>query len=316
MQMWLDKRYHSLDYEMKRRYGRKLYKIALNGGFTCPNRDGTAGTGGCIFCSAGGSGDFASEVSLSVSEQIEQGKALLSGKHTGNGYIAYFQAFTGTYAPVSRLRALFTEAISHPDIEILAIATRPDCLPDEVLDLLSELNAVKPVWIELGLQTIHPRTADLIRRGYPLPVFEEAVKKLQARGIETIVHVILGLPGESAGDMLETARYLAGQPVSGIKFQLLHVLYDTDLYRMYRAGEFQVLSMEAYTDILISCLEQIPQNIMIHRVTGDGPKRILAAPLWSGQKKKVLNYIQHRMKEKNTYQGRYACHGSRYDNTL
>ena len=181
MQMWLDKRYHSLDYEMKRRYGRKLYKIALNGGFTCPNRDGTAGTGGCIFCSAGGSGDFASEVSLSVSEQIEQGKALLSGKHTGNGYIAYFQAFTGTYAPVSRLRALFTEATSHPDIEILAIATRPDCLPDEVLDLLSELNAVKPVWIELGLQTIHPRTADLIRRGYPLPVFEEAVKKLQAR---------------------------------------------------------------------------------------------------------------------------------------
>ncbi len=316
MRMWLDKRYHSLDHELKHRYGRKLYKIALDGGFTCPNRDGTLGTGGCIFCSAGGSGDFAADAGLSVSEQIEQGKELLAGKHTGSGYIAYFQAFTGTYAPVSRLRALFTEAISHPDIEILAIATRPDCLPEDVLSLLAELNNIKPVWIELGLQTIHPATAALIRRGYPLPVFEKAVRELSARGIEIIVHVILGLPGESADDMVETAAYLASQPVQGVKFQLLHVLYDTDLYTMYQAGEFQVLSMETYTDILIRCLEVLPPDMVIHRITGDGPKRILAAPLWSEQKKKVLNYIQHTMKEKNTYQGRYACHGSRYDDTL
>ena len=308
--MWLDKRYHSLDYELKHRYGRKLYKVALDGGFTCPNRDGTIGTGGCIFCSEGGSGDFASDAGLSVHEQIEQGKRLLSHKQTGDGFIAYFQAFSGTYGPVSRLRTLYMEAVSHPDVRILAIATRPDCLPGDVLELLSEINQIKPVWVELGLQTIHPASAALIRRGYPLEVFEEAVGKLQARGIETIVHVILGLPGESEADMLETARYLACRPIQGIKFQLLHVLSGTVLCEMYKRGQFETLSMEAYTDILIRCLEVLPPEMVIHRITGDGPKKILIAPLWSGQKKKVLNYIQHMMKEKNTYQGRCFDHGN------
>ena len=310
MQMWLDKRYHSLDYEMKHRYGRKLYKIALDGGFTCPNRDGTLGNSGCIFCSAGGSGDFAGERALSVTEQISEGKKLLEDKYSGGGYIAYFQAFTGTYAPPDRLRALYMEAIMHPEVEILAIATRPDCLPGPVLDLLTELNRIKPVWIELGLQTIHPKSAGLIRRGYDLPVFESAVNALSARGIETIVHVILGIPGETKEDMIATAAYLAALPVSGIKFQLLHVLKGTDLYDMYMRGEFETLSLEAYTDILLRCLEVLPPEIVIHRVTGDGPRGLLAAPLWSLQKKKVLNHIQHMMKEEKTYQGRYAHDGN------
>lgn len=309
MQMWLDKRYHSLDYEMKRRYGRKLYKIALDGGFTCPNRDGTLGNSGCIFCSTGGSGDFAGGRTLSVTEQISEGKKLLEDKYSGGGYIAYFQAFTGTYAPPDRLRALYMEAIMHPEVEILAIATRPDCLPAPVLDLLAELNRIKPVWIELGLQTIHKKSADLIRRGYDLPVFESAVNALSARGLETIVHVILGLPGETKEDMIATAAYLASLPVSGIKFQLLHVLKGTDLYDMYMRGEFETLSLDEYTDILLRCLEVLPPEIVIHRITGDGPRKLLAAPLWSLQKKKVLNHIQHTMKEEKTYQGRYVHNG-------
>ncbi len=308
--MWLDKRYHSLDYELKARYGRKLYKIALDGNFSCPNRDGSLGYGGCIFCSAGGSGEFAGSRAISITDQIEQGKRLLEDKYTGGGYIAYFQAFTGTYASIEKLRALYMEAISHPEVVILAIATRPDCLPEPVLDLLSDLNRIKPVWIELGLQTIHQRSADLIRRGYDLPVFESAVNALSARGIETIVHVILGLPGETKEDMVATAAYLAEQPISGVKFQLLHVLKGTDLADMYRRGVFETLSMEAYTDILLRCLEVLPPEKVIHRVTGDGPRQLLIAPLWSLQKKKMLNYIQHKMKEEKTYQGRYAHDGN------
>ena len=308
--MWLDKRYHSLDYELKARYGRKLYKIALDGNFSCPNRDGSLGYGGCIFCSAGGSGEFAGSRSLSITDQIRQGKGLLEDKYTGGGYIAYFQAFTGTYGPAEKLRALYMEAIMHPEVEILAIATRPDCLPEPVLDLLSELNRIKPVWVELGLQTIHQKSADLIRRGYDLPVFESAVQELASRGIETIVHVILGLPGETKDDMIATAAYLASQPIRGIKFQLLHVLKGTDLASMYSRGEFETLSMEAYTDILIRCLEVLPPQMVIHRVTGDGPRQLLISPLWSLQKKKVLNYIQHTMKEEKTYQGRYAYDGN------
>ena len=308
--MWLDKRYHSLDYELKARYGRKLYKIALDGNFSCPNRDGSLGYGGCIFCSAGGSGEFAGSRAISITDQIEQGKRLLEDKYTGGGYIAYFQAFTGTYGQTEKLRALYMEAITNPEVEILAIATRPDCLPEPVLDLLAELNRIKPVWVELGLQTIQQKSADLIRRGYDLPVFESAVQALASRGIETIVHVILGLPGETKDDMIATAAYLAGQPISGIKFQLLHVLKGTDLADMYSHGEFETLSMEAYTDILIRCLEVLPPQMVIHRVTGDGPRQLLISPLWSLQKKKVLNYIQHTMKEEKTYQGRYAYDGN------
>lgn len=302
--MWLDKRYHSLDYEMKTRYGQKLYKVALDGGFTCPNRDGTLGTSGCIFCSAGGSGDFAASRQLSITEQINAGQRLLSGKHTGSRFIAYFQAFTNTYAPVEQLRRIYTEAMAHPDIAALSIATRPDCLGPKVLDLLSELNAIKPVWVELGLQTIHPATADYIRRGYPLTVFDQAVLELSARGIETIIHVILGLPGESADDMLATADYIARLPIQGIKFQLLHILKGTDLYTDYMCQPFHVLTLEEYTDILICCIERIPPHMVIHRITGDGPKRLLAAPEWSSNKKQVMNYINHCFKERATWQGR------------
>ena len=317
--MWADKRYHSLDYEMKSRFGHKIYKIALDGGFTCPNRDGLIDTRGCIFCSTGGSGDFAASRQLSITEQLEEGKALLSGKQLSSQssqsvigcskgsqipcYIAYFQAFTGTYDRIECLRALYTEAITHPEVTILSIATRPDCLSSEVLDLLSELNQIKPVWIELGLQTIHPHTADYIRRGYPLSVYDTAVRNLHERGIEIITHVILGLPGETPDDMLATADYIAHQPIQGVKFQLLHVLKGTDLYSDYLRQSFHVLTLEEYTDILIRCIEHMPPEIVIHRITGDGPKDILAAPDWSRNKKQVLNHIHHCMKLRNTCQG-------------
>ena len=315
--MWADKRYHSLDYEMKAQYGHKIYKIALDGGFTCPNRDGLIDTRGCIFCSAGGSGDFAASRQLSITEQIEEGKQLLAGKQLSSQsgiscsmesrkpcYIAYFQAFTGTYDRIDRLRALYTEAISHPEVAILSIATRPDCLQPEVLNLLSELNQIKPVWVELGLQTIHPHTADYIRRGYPLSVYDTAVLKLREKGIEVITHVILGLPDETFDDMLATADYIAHQPIQGVKFQLLHVLKGTDLYTDYLDHPFHVLSLDEYTDILIRCIEHMPPEMVIHRITGDGPKDILMAPDWSRNKKQVLNHIHHCMKLRNTWQGR------------
>ena len=216
--------YYSLNQYMKDTFGCKVYRIAINGGFTCPNRDGSIGTGGCLFCSEGGSGDFAQDPGLSITEQIEKGKERVSAKIQNGKYIAYFQAFTNTYAPVERLRKLYTEALDHPDIVALSIATRPDCLPDDVLDLLKELNQVKPIWVELGLQTIHERTAGYIRRGYPLSVYDKAVEELKKRGIEVITHVILGLPGETKQDMAETVRYVVGGGIKGIKLQLLHVL--------------------------------------------------------------------------------------------
>lgn len=302
--MWLDKPYHSLDYEMKTRYGHKVYKIALDGGFTCPTRDGTLGTGGCIFCSAGGSGEFAQAPAASVFSQIQAGKKLLAGKKTGNRYIAYFQAFTSTYAPADRLRALYTEAISQPEVEILSIATRPDCLEEPVLDLLAEMNQIKPVWVELGLQTSNETTARLIRRAYPNEVFASAVRALKSRGIETIVHLILGLPGETEADMLESACYLADLKADGVKFQMLQVLKGTDLEKSYASDPFHLLSLEEYTDILISCIEQMPPEMVIHRITGDPPKRLLTAPEWTADKKRVLNYIHHRFKDRNTFQGK------------
>lgn len=273
-------------------FGMKVYKIALNGGFTCPNRDGTIGTGGCIFCSAGGSGEFAEAPSYSIREQIERGKVRVSGKIRDGKYIAYFQAYTGTYAPVSRLRALYTEAVSHPDVAVLSVATRPDCLPPDVLDLLEEMNRIKPVWVELGLQTIHEKTAEMIRRGYPLSVYDEAVRQLHGRGIDVITHVILGLPGESADDMIETVRYVCAGGASGIKLQLLHILKGTDLEALYLAGRIDVLSEDAYIDILKRCAAVIPDRVVVHRLTGDGDKKLLLAPLWSADKKHVLGRIQ------------------------
>ncbi len=309
MELWGNKRYHSLDYELKRIYGHKVYKLSLSGGMTCPNRDGTLDNRGCIFCSQGGSGDFAAKAHQSISEQIAYAKDLVSAKTknaTNTKYIAYFQAYTNTYAPISYLRRLFTEAISHPDVLILSIATRPDCLDDAVIELLSELNTIKPVWIELGLQTIHEASAVYIRRGYPLKVFEEQVYRLHSRNIAVIVHTILGLPNETKHEMLMTTQYLAKLPIQGIKLQLLHILQGTDLGTMYEKGLVTPLDLDNYIDILISCLELLPPDIVIHRITGDGPKDKLLAPLWSSNKKLVLNRINREMIMRDSYQGKYA----------
>lgn len=297
-------RYYSLNDYLKHTYKEKLYKISLNAGLTCPNRDGTLGNRGCIFCSAGGSGDFAADCRLSVTEQIEQGKKKIAGKYFGNSYIAYFQAYTNTYAPASHLRELFTEAIRHPDIRILDIATRPDCLGGDVLNLLDELNKAKPVWIELGLQTIHPKTAAFIRRGYDLPVFEEAVRNLRRFGIPVIVHTILGLPGESLEHQLATVRYLNTQDIQGVKFQLLHILKDTDLAVYYEEHPFALPEMEEYFGMLGNCLCALRPDIVVHRLTGDGPKSLLLAPLWTGNKRQVLNHLQAYFKEHDIRQGK------------
>lgn len=306
---WDEKRYYSLDYYLKQTYGEKLYKIALDGGMTCPNRDGTLGVRGCIFCSAGGSGDFAGDRRTSITEQIEACKAQSIRKHSGSSYIAYFQAYTNTYAPVSYLRSVFTEAINHPDIRILSIATRPDCLNDDVLALLAELNKKKPVWVELGLQTIHEETAQFIRRGYKLPVFEDALRKLRKIGITVIVHTILCLPGESREMMLDTIRYLNTQDIQGIKLQLLHILKHTDLADYYEKHPFHLPSREEYYELLGMCICSLRPDIVIHRLTGDGPKQLLVAPLWTGNKRQVLNGMQRYFKEQNIWQGKEFIHG-------
>ena len=283
---------------LKERFGQKVYKISINGGFTCPNRDGTISYGGCVFCSGYGSGDFAEEASLTVTEQIERGKKRVASKmHSdeNNKYIAYFQAFTNTYAPVERLRALYTEAINHPDIVALSIGTRPDCLPEAVLDLLSEMNRIKPVWVELGLQTIHKKSAVYIRRGYELPVYDRAIKELKCRGIEVITHVILGLPGETREDMLSTVDYVGKSGVSGIKLQLLHVIKDTDLEKDYNRGLFRCLTMDEYVELIYDCISILPDDVIIHRMTGDGARKTLVAPLWSTDKKRVLNALNNKL---------------------
>lgn len=301
---WNDKPYYSFDFMLKERFGEKVYKVALDGGMTCPNRDGTLGDRGCIFCGEQGSGDFAGSRSQSITEQIAAQKANIRKKRKANLFIAYFQAYTNTYAPVSYLKEIFTEAISDPEIVILSIATRPDCLGDDVLALLDSLNQVKPVWVELGLQTMHHRTAAYIRRGYPLSCFEEAVKNLRVLKIAVIVHTILGLPGESKEDILQTMQYLNTQKIQGMKLQLLHILKGTDLADAYEAGLFSVYSLDEYVALVISCLEYLSPDIVIHRLTGDGPKDLLIAPLWSSAKKTVLNTLHHELKIRNTWQGR------------
>lgn len=303
---WDEKPYHSLDYEMKHRFGEKVYRVALNGGMTCPNRDGTLGSSGCIFCSSGGSGDFAASSHLSISEQIALQKAMICQKRPVNKFIAYFQAYTNTYAPVDYLEQIFTEAISDPEVVALSIATRPDCLPTDVLALLARLNRIKPVWVELGLQTIHEDTAQLIRRGYPLSCFEEAVHNLRSHDIEVIVHTILGLPGETPDHMLATIEYLNHCDIQGIKLQLLHILKHTDLADLYQdpATHFHALEQEEYVQLLIDCIEHLDPAIVIHRLTGDGPGELLIAPLWSSHKRTVLNRIHAALRERSTWQGR------------
>lgn len=304
MKTWNGKPYHSFDYMLRERFGEKVYKVTLNAGMTCPNRDGRLGRRGCIFCSEGGSGDFAADTRLSITEQINSQIALLSSKRPIRKYIAYFQAYTNTYAPVSYLENVFSEALSHPDIVAMSVGTRPDCLGADVLSLLSSLNQSKPVWIELGLQTMHDRTAAYIRRGYPLSCFEDAVYRLRQQEIEIIVHTILGLPGETSADILDTMKYLNTCNIQGIKLQLLHILKGTDLAADFHAGKFQALEREEYLNLVEMCLETLDPSIVIHRVTGDGPKDLLIAPLWASRKREVLNLLHHRMKEHQSFQGK------------
>lgn len=289
--------YLSFNKYLKDKFGQKVYKISLDGGFTCPNRDGKTGTRGCIFCSKGGSGDFAENRDMSITEQIESGKKKLEKKIKSGKYIAYFQAFTNTYAPVETLRQKYEEAINHPDIVALSIATRPDCLGDDVLRLLDEMNKIKPVFVELGLQTIHQKSAKYIRRGYDLSVYDKAVKDLKKIGVNVVVHVILGLPNESENDMLETVKYVCESGANGIKLQLLHVIDGTDLAKDYEKGLFKTLEFDEYVNLIVKCVKIIPKDIVIHRLTGDGAKKDLIAPLWSADKKRVLNAINKALRE-------------------
>lgn len=289
-------KYTTLNSYLKKRFGCKVYKLAINGGFTCPNRDGTIDTRGCIFCSRGGSGEFAESKGKSVTQQIDDGKKRVEKKIKDGKYIAYFQAFTNTYAPLCKLKSLYTEAINHPDIVALSIGTRPDCLGDDVLELLDEMNKIKPVFIELGLQTIHENTAQYIRRGYPLEVYDKAVDDLHKIGINVVTHLIIGLPGENEQDILQSVEYVC-KKTDGIKLQLLHILKGTDLADEYRECKVDVLSLEEYTSIIKHCVEIIPDNVVIHRLTGDGAKKDLIAPLWSADKKHVLNTINKALSE-------------------
>jgi len=296
-----DMYYNDLNTHLRSRFGCKVYKLSLSTGGTCPNRDGTCGTDGCIFCD--GAGFFAAKAP-SVAEQLHEAKARVAAKvPAGSRYIAYFQDFTATYAPLPLLRERFTQAIQDPEVVALSVATRPDCLPEDVMALLQELGAIKPVWVELGLQTIHEETARFIRRGYELPVFDEAVKKLKKAGLEVIVHLIFGLPGETEEMMLESVDYVGNSGADGVKLHLLHVLEGTDLAAHYRENPFPLPSMEEYIALLERCIARLPREMVIHRLTGDGAKKNLIAPLWTGDKKRVLNAIRTTFVSHDVQQG-------------
>lgn len=307
---WYGKPYYSLDAYFKNRYGKKCYKIAVDAGFTCPNRDGRLDNKGCIFCSAGGSGEFAVKMrEYSVTEQIRKSLEKMN-KETGDGYVIYFQAYTNTYGSIGYLKKIYVEALETEGVIGISIATRPDCLDDAVLRLLAELNRIyrargKFLWVELGLQTIHPQTADYINRHYELGIYEKAIADLQNIDIPYITHIILGLPGETEKMMLETVRYVSNQQAKpfGVKLQLLHVLKNTALAVDYENDMFDVMTMESYIDLVAKCLQNIDRDIVIHRLTGDGPKSLLVAPIWSANKKKVLNALHHRLKELGVSQG-------------
>lgn len=299
--------YRAFNQAMRERFGCKVYKLALDGGMTCPNRDGTLDTRGCIFCSADGGGAFAASACGDIHAQLEEAKRRVAAKIRGEAkYIAYFQSFTNTYAAPEQLEAMFLPVLEQPEVVALSIATRPDCLPDPILQLLGRLRRQKPIWVELGLQTIHPQTAEYIRRGYALPVYDEAVRKLKELDIEVITHMIIGLPGETQDMIWDTAAYIGRSGVDGIKLHLLHVLADTDLAAAYRAGTFDVLSLECYIAILEGCVRRLPPEMVIHRLTGDGAKANLIAPIWSGDKKRVLNAIRAAFERNHVVQGS-AC---------
>ena len=297
-------RYYSYSRFLKERFGEKVYKISINGGFTCPNRDGTLSTGGCIFCSEGGSGEYSESALLPVSRQIALGKEQSSRKYSGGRYIAYFQAFTNTYAPVERLRALYEAAIAPEEIVAVAIGTRPDCLPEEVLDLLEEINRQKPVFLEMGLQTCHDSTAAFLNRGYERRVFTEAANACASRGIRTTAHLILGLPGETPDMLAETIAYVNALPVSGVKLSMLHILKNTRLADIYAQEPFPLFTLESYVDCVIYCLEMLRPDMVVERITGDGPRDLLIAPAWSLHMRQVLNSIHQEMKRRNSFQGK------------
>ncbi|MBR5369033.1 MAG: TIGR01212 family radical SAM protein [Lachnospiraceae bacterium] len=289
---------HTISEILKEQYGEKIYRLALESGCTCPNRDGTVGHGGCTFCSEGGSGEFASKVAP-VAEQIEQAKALVKSKTHGSHFIAYFQSYTNTYGDLDRLRELYMETIKREDIVILSLGTRPDCLGNDVIELLKELNGIKPVWVELGLQTVHDRTAERINRCYPLSTFDDAYCRLKAAGLTVIVHLIFGLPGESEEDMLDSVRYLAAltPPPDGVKLQLLQILRGTRLAEEYAKGLVPVMTLPEYTDLVVKALRILPPETVIHRLTGDGPRRLLIAPEWCTDKKRVMNTLRKAIVE-------------------
>lgn len=300
----MSKRYNTLNDELKKEFGKKVMKLSLDGGFTCPNRDGTVGDKGCIFCSEVGSGEFAGSRFMSIAEQVEQQRRLLSKKWSADKYIAYFQNFTNTYASIDRLRELYYEAINIEGVVGLAIATRPDCLNDDVLDLLEELNKKTYLWVELGLQTIHQKSANFIRRGYPLSTYDSAIAKLESRTIKALTHIIIGLPGESSEEILQTVEYVANTFTWGVKLHSLYIQTDSDLYDYYKENPFYIRSREEYVSLVVDALELLPKGMIIHRVTGDGKKELLYEPKWGKDKLKVLSMIDRELKTRDSYQGK------------
>lgn len=301
---WNGKRYHSLNYFLREKFGEKVFKISLDGGFSCPNRDGKISKGGCVFCSERGSGDYAGDRQLSISDQFDDIKEMMSKKWKSGKYIAYFQAYTNTYAPVDELRRKYEEALNKEGVVAIAIATRPDCLGDDVLDLLDEINKKVYLWIELGLQTSNDETAKRINRGYKLEVFEEAMKKLKERNIDVVVHDILGLPGETKEDMLNTVNYIAHSGAKGIKLHLLHLMKDTPMVSLYEKGKIEFLSEEEYIDLIVKAVSMLPEDMVVHRLTGDAPRALLIGPMWSLKKWEILNAIDKKFEDEDLWQGK------------
>ncbi|AEB74816.1 TIGR01212 family radical SAM protein [Clostridium botulinum C/D] len=301
---WGDKRYHTLNYFLREKFGEKVFKISLDAGFSCPNRDGTISKGGCIYCSERGSGDFAGDRNFSISSQFDNIKEMMKNKWKQGKYIAYFQAYTNTYASVSELRKKYEEAINQDGVVALSIATRPDCLSDEIIDLISEYNKKLYTWVELGLQTSNESTAKIINRGYKLPVFEDSLNRLRTRNIDVVVHTIFGLPGEEKEDMLNTIKYLREKDIQGIKIHLLHLLKGTPMVKLYEQGKLKFLEQDEYIDIIAEAVSLLPQNIVIHRLTGDAPRSLIIGPMWSLKKWEVLNAIDKKFQCQNIYQGK------------
>ncbi len=310
--MWGDKRYHSLNYFLREKFGEKIFKISLDGGFSCPNRDGTVSHGGCIFCSERGSGDFAGSRDFSIDRQFSDIKLMMNKKWKQGKYIAYFQAYTNTYAPVEVLREKYQEAMNQEDVVALAIATRPDCLGEDVLDLLEEISKKLYIWVELGLQTAKDSTAKLINRGYKREVFEEAVKNLRERGIDVVVHTIFGLPEETSEDMLDTVKYISRLPIQGVKFHLLHLMEGTPIVKLYEQGRLKFMSQEEYIDLICKSITLLPEEVVVHRLTGDAPRELLIGPLWSLKKWEILNAIDNTLRDNNWYQSLYYHTNNRF----